>query len=147
MTDNVKIYCDGACSNNPGPGGWGAVLLWRSIQKEISGAEINTTNNRMEITAAIESLKIIKISSKIDIYTDSIYLKNGITIWISKWLNNNWNNGKVKNVDLWLELYNLTNKHDIKWHWVKGHSGDLYNELADKLARCAIINLSNSNIK
>lgn len=134
----VEIYCDGACSGNPGPGGWGVVLLYGDHQKKLSGFESNTTNNRMELVAAIQGLKAIKRQMPIVIYTDSQYVKNGITKWINTWLRNNWNNLKVKNIDLWQELYGLVTQHQIDWHWVKGHNGNFYNELADSLAREAI---------
>ncbi len=133
----VTIYTDGACCGNPGPGGWGALLKFNDITKEILGYELDTTNNRMEITAAIEALKILKKPSYIEIYTDSKYLQQGITLWIHKWLANNWrrsNNEPVKNVDLWQNLYNELNKHIIIWQWVKGHSNDHGNIAADKLA-------------
>jgi ribonuclease HI len=133
----VKIYSDGACSGNPGPGGWAAVLLYKEHKKEIFGSQKDTTNNQMELKAAIESLKILKKSSNIEFYTDSTYVKDGITKWIFSWKKNNWRNSKkqpVKNVELWQELDKLVVNHKIEWHWVKGHSGDTYNDLADKLA-------------
>jgi len=133
----VKIYSDGACSGNPGPGGWAAVLLYKEHKKEIFGSQKDTTNNQMELKAAIESLKILKKSSNIEFYTDSTYVKDGITKWIFSWKKNNWRNSKkqpVKNVELWQELDKLVVNHEIEWHWVKGHSGDTYNDLADKLA-------------
>lgn len=138
MADKIEIYTDGACSMNPGPGGWGAILLWRKTSKKISGFVEDTTNNRMELTAVIEALKLIKRNENIEIYTDSQYVKNGITIWINKWRVTNWNNGKVKNIDLWKILYDLTSKQNINWHWVRGHSGDKYNEMADEIARAQI---------
>lgn len=142
-TDTIKIYTDGACSMNPGPGGWAAILLWRKSRKEIKGFVPHTTNNKMELTAVIEALKTIKNKQPIEVYTDSQYVKNGITIWIHKWRTNGWNNGKVKNVDLWHQLSDLSKNFKITWHWVKGHSGNLYNEQVDKLARSAIEENSN----
>jgi len=134
----IKIYCDGACSGNPGPGGWGAVLLWNEHTKKLSGGSANTTNNQMELRAAIEGLKAIKKVVKVAIYTDSQYVKNGITTWIHSWKKNGWNKGKVKNIELWKELDDIASKHEVKWHWVKGHNGDKYNEMADELATSAI---------
>ena len=142
MEKELHIYCDGACSGNPGPGGWGAVLIWGENEKEISGAEANTTNNRMELRAAIEAIKSVKKKVKIVIHTDSQYVKNGITVWIKDWQKTNWNKGKVKNIELWQELLEESSKHDIKWKWVRGHSGVEYNEKADILAREAIKGMS-----
>lgn len=140
MFDILKIYCDGACSGNPGKGGWGAILIWKDTTKEISGFEENTTNNRMELTAAIEALKVIKRNVKVEVYTDSKYICNGITNWIQKWKKNNWRskNKLIKNVDLWQELELLSSKLDVSWRWIRGHNGDVYNEKADKLATTAI---------
>ncbi|MDJ1257963.1 MAG: ribonuclease HI [Candidatus Midichloria sp.] len=140
MFDILKIYCDGACSGNPGKGGWGAILIWKDTTKEISGFEENTTNNRMELTAAIEALKVIKRNVKVEVYTDSKYVCNGITNWIQKWKKNNWRskNKLIKNVDLWQELELLSSKLDVSWRWIRGHNGDVYNEKADKLATTAI---------
>jgi|TARA_B110000881_G_C18348244_1_gene400114 ribonuclease HI len=139
-----KIYTDGACSGNPGPGGWGAVIFdQEDNQKNISGSEKDTTNNRMELLAAIMALKKVKANSEITIYTDSIYVKNGITEWIIKWKDNGWKNSNkklVKNKDLWIKLDNLCQKHQINWKWVKGHSTNKYNNLADELATQAIKN-------
>ena len=139
-----KIYTDGACSGNPGPGGWGAVIFdQKDNQKNISGSEKNTTNNRMELLAAIMALKKIKTNSEIKIYTDSIYVKNGITEWIVKWKENGWKNANkkpVKNKDLWIKLDALCQKNEINWKWVKGHSINKYNNLADKLATEAVKN-------
>ena len=139
-----KIYTDGACSGNPGPGGWGAVIFnQRDNQKNISGNEKNTTNNRMELFAAIMALKKIKSNSEVTIYTDSIYVKNGITEWIVKWKKNEWKNSKkklVKNKDLWIKLDNLCAQNKVSWKWVKGHSTNKYNNLADELATQAIKN-------
>ena len=139
-----KIYTDGACSGNPGPGGWGAVIFdQKDNQKNISGSEKNTTNNRMELLAAIMALKKVKANSEITIYTDSIYVKNGITEWIIKWKENGWKNANkkpVKNKDLWVKLDSLCQKNEINWKWVKGHSTNKYNNVADKLATEAIKN-------
>ena len=138
------IYTDGACSGNPGPGGWGAVILNEEENDiNISGKEQSTTNNRMELMAPIMALKKIKKSSKIIIYTDSIYLKNGITTWIKNWEENGWKNANkkpVKNKDLWLALNALSKEHVIDWKWVKAHAGNKYNEIADKLATDAMRN-------
>ncbi len=139
MEKFLEIYCDGACSGNPGPGGWGAVLIWDDKLKKISGFEDNTTNNRMELKAAIESLKAIKRPVKLKLYTDSTYVQKGITEWIYAWKRNMWNKGKVKNVDLWQELDQIAAKFNIEWRWVKGHNGNKYNEMADELARQAIV--------
>jgi len=139
-----KIYTDGACSGNPGPGGWGAVIFDNeNNQKNISGSETNTTNNRMELSAAIMALKKIKTSSEITIYTDSTYVKNGITEWVLKWKKNEWINSNkkpVKNKDLWVKLDNLCVQNKVIWKWVKGHSTNKYNNLADELATQAIRN-------
>ena len=138
------IYTDGACSGNPGPGGWGAIILnEEKNETNISGKEKSTTNNRMELMAPIMALRKIKKASKIIIYTDSIYLKNGITTWIKNWEKNGWKNANkkpVKNKDLWLTLNELSKKHIIDWKWVKAHAGNKYNEIADKLATEAIRN-------
>ena len=140
----VKIYTDGACIGNPGPGGWGAIIISGNEKKELFGGEKLTTNNRMELTAAIKALEYYnkeekKISSMpIKIYTDSVYLKEGITNWISNWEKNNWktsDKNSVKNVDLWKKLKSLVNSKQIIWHWIKGHSNDPMNDLADKLAK------------
>ena len=140
----ITIYTDGACSGNPGPGGWGAIIIDdKKNQINLSGKEKLTTNNRMELTAPIMALKKIKKNSEVIIYTDSIYLKNGITIWIKNWKNNGWksaNKKPVKNKDLWVALNNLTENKLIVWKWVKAHAGNRLNELADKLATEAIIN-------
>ena len=132
-----KIYTDGACSGNPGKGGWAAIILDESNQSSISGSENNTTNNRMELIAPIMALKKIKKKSEITIFTDSKYVKDGITDWIKKWKQNNWkssNKKPVKNKDLWIKLDNSCQKHKITWKWVKAHAGNKYNDLADKLA-------------
>jgi ribonuclease HI len=137
-----KIYTDGACSGNPGPGGWGAVILDQDDkQKNISGSEKNTTNNRMELLAAIMSLKKIKTNSEVVIFTDSTYVKNGITEWMKKWKKNGWKNSSkkpVKNKDLWEKLDKLCEANSVSWKWVKGHSTNEFNNLADELATKAI---------
>ncbi len=133
----VIIYTDGACAGNPGPGGWGALLKYGQNSKEIFGSEINTTNNRMEITAAIEALNILNKSCQVELFTDSKYLQQGISEWIYQWIENNWRKSDkkpVKNADLWQKLYSQLNKHDIIWQWVKGHSNNQGNQIADRLA-------------
>ena len=137
MKKEITIFTDGACSGNPGKGGWGAVLLYHDNQKYLSGSEKLTTNNKMELKATIEALKSIKHPSKIKLYTDSKYVKNGITEWIINWKKNGWkttNKKIVSNKELWIELDENVNAHEIEWFWVKGHSGNYYNEMADKLA-------------
>ena len=133
-----KIYTDGACAGNPGKGGWAAIILDSNLnQSSISGSESNTTNNRMELLAAIMALKKIKKKSDITIFTDSKYVKDGITDWIKKWKLNSWkssNKKPVKNKDLWIKLDNSCLKHRVTWRWVKAHAGNKYNSLADKLA-------------
>ncbi len=141
MKKHVHIYTDGACSGNPGPGGWGAVLVHGNTEKEISGREAHTTNNRMEMTAAIRALDALKTSCRIDLTTDSKYVIQGITEWLPGWKKRGWKTADkkpVKNADLWQELEVAASKHDIKWHWVRGHDGHEYNERADKLATEAI---------
>tara|TARA_B100000401_G_C52661613_1_gene650394 strand:+ start:222 stop:650 length:429 start_codon:yes stop_codon:yes gene_type:complete len=136
------IYTDGACSGNPGSGGWAAVIFdEEKKQKNIFGKVNNTTNNRMELMAAIMALKTIKAKSQVTIFTDSTYVKNGITEWIKKWEKNNWKNSNkkpVKNKDLWMKLNNLCIKNKVSWKWVKGHSNNKFNNLADQLATQAI---------
>ena len=137
----VTIYTDGGCRGNPGPGGWGVVLIADKERKELKGYEDNTTNNRMELTAAIKALKALKKSCEVDLYTDSVYVRTGITDWIHGWKKRGWRTaGKkpVKNVDLWQLLDEVRNGHTVSWHWVKGHSGDVENERADELANEAI---------
>lgn len=137
----VEIFTDGACRGNPGPGGWGAILRYRGIEKEISGYEKHTTNNRMEMTAVIEALKALKEPCDVDLYTDSEYLRNGITQWILKWKRNGWKTGDkspVKNKDLWEALDEASQRHNIKWNWVRGHCGHPENERCDALAREAV---------
>lgn len=134
----VEIYTDGACSGNPGPGGWGAILIYGEARKELKGGEAVTTNNRMELTAAIEALKALKSSCEVELHTDSNYLRHGITEWIAKWKRNGWKTASrkpVKNADLWRELDAARGRHEVRWHWVKGHAGHPENERADELAR------------
>ena len=138
----IDIYTDGACSGNPGPGGWGAVMRWRDAERELWGGEADTTNNRMEMTAAIKAIEAVKRPVKIRIHTDSTYLKDGITKWIANWKLKGWktaNRKPVKNVDLWQMLDEATTHHDVEWHWVKGHAGHPENERADELARRGIM--------
>jgi len=137
----VIIYTDGACSGNPGPGGWGVLLRFGNREKELSGGAPETTNNRMEMTAAIEALKTLKRSCRIEFYTDSEYLRKGITEWISSWKRRGWKTAAkkpVKNQDLWQALDAAIQKHQINWHWVRGHAGQRENERVDELARSAI---------
>lgn len=136
----VTIYSDGACEPNPGKGGWAALLIYKSQKKEISGSEIYSTNNRMELTAAIQALEALKEPCEVEFYTDSIYLKRGITEWLPAWRKRNWKrkSGKLKNVELWKSLDALLEDHQIKWNWVRGHAGNLYNQRVDYLARKAI---------
>ena len=135
--NEVTIYTDGACSGNPGKGGWGAILIYAKEKKYMSGSKQLTTNNQMELTATIEALKAISKPSNIALYTDSQYVKNGITSWIFNWKKNGWktaNKKPVANKDLWIQLDKYVDFHSVKWFWVKGHSGDHYNEIADELA-------------
>lgn len=140
----VTIYTDGACSGNPGPGGWGAILSYKEHQKEISGFEPNTTNNRMELTAAIEALNLLNEDCRVLLYSDSAYLVNGFNQhWIDSWVKNGWKNSKkeaVLNDDLWKKLLNLSHRHEITWIKVKGHSDNAYNNRCDELATSAIKN-------
>lgn len=140
--NKIEIYTDGACSGNPGNGGWGAVLLYNGHEKKISGSANDTTNNRMELMAVIEGLKAIKSGKlAITIFTDSKYVQNGITSWIHSWKKNGWrgsNKKPVKNVDLWQDLDQVSQKFNIDWQWVKGHAGNKYNEIADQLATSAV---------
>ena len=141
MINKVEIFTDGACKGNPGPGGWGAILRHGTTEKEIYGASKNTTNNIMELTAVIESLKNLKMPCELIITTDSKYVKNGITEWIHNWKKNGWRTAakkEVKNKELWIELDSLIQIHSISWDWVKGHSGHPENERADLLANVAI---------
>lgn len=134
----VTIYTDGACSGNPGPGGWGAVLQYGEAKKEINGGTSETTNNRMEMMAAIMALESLKRPMAVDLYTDSTYVRSGITEWLPGWKRRNWRTAAkkpVKNVDLWQRLDSAAAAHQIAWHWVKGHAGNPGNERADELAR------------
>ena len=139
--NQVTVYTDGACRGNPGPGGWGALLQWKDKTKQLSGAEADSTNNRMELMAAIIALESLKRSCNVMLYTDSEYLKRGITEWLAQWKQRGWktaNKKPVKNSDLWQRLEKAVARHEIEWRWVKGHSGDYGNELADQLANKAI---------
>lgn len=134
----VQVWTDGACSGNPGPGGWGAVLVYNGQEKTLSGGAGETTNNRMELTAAIEALSALKRRCAVDLHTDSQYVKGGITGWIHGWKRNGWKTADrkpVKNVDLWQALDAALARHDVAWHWVRGHAGNVENEKADLLAR------------
>tara|TARA_B100000579_G_C22640462_1_gene761168 strand:- start:60 stop:500 length:441 start_codon:yes stop_codon:yes gene_type:complete len=140
-TNTINIWTDGACSGNPGPGGWGVFIKYNNSEKKLSGSEKNTTNNRMEMVAVINALQFIEIQSSINLFTDSKYVKDGITKWIHGWKKNNWINSQkkeVKNKDLWIELDTLSQKHRVQWIWVKGHSGNIENDIADELATQAI---------
>jgi ribonuclease HI len=135
---SVEIFTDGACSGNPGPGGWGAILRSGGHEKELNGGEERTTNNRMELMAAISALEALKKPSHVDLHTDSEYVKNGITAWIHNWKRNGWRTADrkpVKNAELWQRLEQALERHEVKWHWVKGHAGHPENERADELAR------------
>jgi len=138
---HVTIYTDGACSGNPGPGGWGAILTMGEHQKELKGGEAHTTNNRMELSAAIAALEALTKPCQVDLYTDSEYVRGGITSWIHGWKRNGWRTADkkpVKNVDLWQKLDAALARHQVQWHWVKGHAGHPMNERADQLARDGI---------
>lgn len=137
----VELFTDGACKGNPGPGGWGALLRFGGHERELWGGEPDTTNNRMELTAAIEGLKALKEPCKVSLTTDSVYVRNGITQWIQNWKARGWKTAAkkpVKNADLWQALDALNSQHDVSWHWVKGHSGHRENEMADQLANRGI---------
>jgi len=138
---DVEIYTDGACRGNPGPGGWAALLLYGGHEREISGGDLATTNNRMELTAVIRALEALKRPVHGRIYTDSQYVRQGVLEWLSQWKRRGWKTADkkpVKNQDLWQELDALTQKHELEWHWVKGHSGNAGNERVDELANRAI---------
>ena len=138
LTDHVRIWTDGACSGNPGPGGWGVLLRKGENQRQLKGGEAQTTNNRMELRAAIEALNALKRPCNVDLYTDSQYVRGGITGWIHNWKRNGWKTSArkpVKNVELWQQLEEAISRHQVNWHWVKGHAGDVENETADELAR------------
>ena len=142
MTDNVvEIFTDGACRGNPGPGGWGALLRYNGKTKELYGAEKHTTNNRMEILAAIKALENLKVKSVVSLTTDSQYVRQGITTWMKNWKLRGWrtaNKSPVKNKDLWQQLDKIAAQHQVTWHWVRGHTGHPENEIADQLANKAI---------
>jgi len=136
--DKVVIYTDGACSGNPGPGGWGAILTYNGTEKELCGGESNTTNNRMELMAAIMALEALKRGCRVDVHTDSQYVRNGITSWLANWKQKGWRTADkkpVKNQELWERLDEACQRHHVSWHWVKGHAGHDINERADALAR------------
>src|ERR1051325_7172446 len=138
----ITIYTDGACSGNPGPGGWGAILSFGDHEKGLMGGEENTTNNRMELMAAISALEALKRPCSVDLYTDSKYVRDGISGWIKKWKQNGWKTADkkpVKNVDLWQRLDAALEHHRVQWHWVKGHAGHAENERADQLARDGLV--------
>jgi ribonuclease HI len=144
MSAPVVVYTDGACKGNPGPGGWGALLRWNGHEKELFGGERVTTNNRMELTAVIEALSALKSRCAVAVYTDSEYVKNGITTWIHGWKQRGWRTADkkpVKNVELWQRLEALASQHDVQWHWVRGHDGDPGNERADALANRGVDSL------
>ena len=145
----VELFTDGACSGNPGPGGWGALLRYKGTEKELSGAEPETTNNRMELMAAIEGLKAIKTACSVTLYTDSKYVLQGVTEWMDGWKSRGWKTADkkpVKNQDLWMALDEQVNRHHITWQWVKGHNGHIENERVDELARMAIKDMLAGNI-
>ena len=137
----VEIFTDGACSGNPGPGGWGAILRFGDHEKELNGGEANSTNNRMELTAAIEALRALTRPCQVILTTDSVYVKDGITKWIHGWLKNGWKTAAkkpVKNAELWQELWHEVQRHQVDWRWIKGHAGHDENERADALARAGV---------
>ncbi len=141
MAERVELYTDGACQGNPGPGGWGALLRYRGVEKELSGGEAATTNNRMELTAVIRGFEALTRPCRVVVTTDSQYVRNGITDWINRWRRNGWRTADrkpVKNSDLWQRLDELVGAHEVEWHWVKGHAGHPENERADRLATAAI---------
>ena len=149
MTPRVEIFTDGACSGNPGVGGWAALLKCKGQEKEISGGDLMTTNNRMELMAVIEALNALKTHCNITLYTDSKYVMNGVTEWLQNWKKNGFKTANkkqdVKNVDLWMALDALTQNHEIRWVWVKGHAGCEENERVDKRARQEVLNLKPMN--
>lgn len=141
LTDRVEIYADGACKGNPGPGGWGVLLRYRGHEKTLYGGEPQTTNNRMELTAVIEALRALKRASRVAIHTDSQYVQKGVTQWLPTWKRRGWKTSAgvpVKNQDLWQALDALLSRHEIEWHWVRGHAGDAGNEAADRLANLGV---------
>lgn len=145
--DVVEIFSDGACRGNPGPGGWGAIIRFNNIEKELFGGEAATTNNRMELTAVIRALEALEHPSRVRLYTDSQYVQKGISAWIHEWKRRGWRTADkkpVKNAELWRELDGLAARHDVEWHWVRGHAGHPENERADRLASKGIPNETNS---
>ena len=149
MMKRIEIFTDGACSGNPGPGGWGAILRYNEVEKELFGGEADTTNNRMELTAVIEALSALKEPCNITLYTDSRYVMDGIEKWIAAWKQNGWKTANkkapVKNIELWQKLDELQAQHEIRWVWVKGHAGHKENERCDELARMAAEQLKNES--
>ncbi len=148
-SDRVTIHTDGSCLSNPGPGGWAAILRWRDSEKEIVGHELDTTNNRMELTAAIMGLNAVTRAVLIDLHTDSRYVMNGIQDWMPIWRKNGWKTASKKpvaNQDLWQQLDEVVNRQRIRWHWVKGHAGDEFNERCDQLARTAAESIAKQKI-
>jgi len=144
-TETVELFSDGACSGNPGPGGWGVLLRWKGVERELSGAETQTTNNRMELKAVIEGLNSLKRPCRVAVHTDSQYVHKGIVEWLAGWKARGWRTADkkpVKNIDLWQELDAAAARHRVRWHWVKGHAGHPENERADALARAAIKTLT-----
>ncbi len=138
---NVKIYTDGACRGNPGPGGWGALIRYNNFEQEICGGELDTTNNRMELMAAIKALAMLTEDFQVDLTSDSQYVRKGITEWLPNWKKRGWKTAAkkpVKNKDLWQQLESVALRHEISWHWIKGHSGHRENEIADRLANKGI---------
>jgi len=148
--DNVvDAFTDGACSGNPGPGGWGAILRWRGQERELSGGDTQTTNNRMELMAAISALETLRRPTIVRLHTDSLYVKDGIQKWLPSWKKRGWKTADkkpVKNVDLWQRLETAVERHEVSWHWVRGHAGHPENERADALAREAIATLRESDL-
>jgi ribonuclease HI len=141
VTKRVAIWTDGACSGNPGPGGWGAILTFNGVEKEFCGGEPQTTNNRMELLSAISALEALTRACAVDVHTDSQYVRQGVTGWVHNWKRNGWRTADkkpVKNDDLWKRLDEAANRHEVEWHWVKGHAGDPMNERADALARAGM---------
>ncbi len=148
MNKSVEIYTDGACRGNPGPGGWGVLLRYDNHEKTLNGAESETTNNRMELTAAIEALKHLNRPCQVSLTTDSQYVKKGITEWLHNWKRRGWQTASkkpVKNIDLWQALDSQVQRHEVSWNWVKGHNGHPENEMADRLANVAIDELLRKN--
>lgn len=142
MNSKVVIFTDGACRGNPGPGGWGAILIWGGKERELRGGELDTTNNRMELMAAIQGLESLNRPCQVELHTDSQYVKNGISQWIHGWKAKGWktaDKSPVKNVDLWQRLDAARARHEVDWRWVKGHAGHVHNERADELARLGML--------